>query len=85
MADARIRRLNELTVEIQNAERDLPGGQRPARSGAGRGSRGSASARTPGGARLNDAYWARQDYNQLAVAEAQGRLNRAVQERNSLR
>jgi hypothetical protein len=30
-------------------------------------------------------YWARQDDNQLAVANAQARLNRAVQERNALR
>ena len=38
-----------------------------------------------GRARLNDSYWARQDYNQLAVARAQARLDRAVQERNALR
>jgi hypothetical protein len=38
-----------------------------------------------GRARLNEAYWARQDYNQAAVANAQARLNRAVQERNALR
>ena len=83
-ADARIRRLNELTVEIQNAERDLQAAN--ARLEAGKEPlEGERIGTYAGRSRLSDVYWARQDYNQLAVAEAQGRLNRAVQERNGLR
>ena len=83
-ADARIRRLNEVTVEIQNIERELAAAN--ARLEAGREPlEGERIGTFAGRARLSDAYWARQDYNQLAVADAQARLNRAVQERNALR
>jgi len=83
-ADERARRLNELTVEIQNAERDLQAAT--ARLAAGQEPlEGERIGTYAGRSRLSDAYWARQDYNQLAVATAQARLNRAVQERNALR
>ena len=83
-ADARVRRLNEVTAEIQNLERELAAAN--ARLEAGREPLEGERIGTFGGrARLSDAYWARQDYNQLAVADVQSRLNRAVQERNSLR
>lgn len=83
-ADTRIRRLNELTVEIQNAERDLAAANAALQAGI-EPREGERIGTYAGRARLNDAYWARQDYNQYAVAEAQARLNRAVQERNALR
>jgi len=83
-ADARVRRLNELTAEIQNAERDLAAANAALQAGI-EPREGERIGTYAGRARLNDAYWARQDYNQLAVAEAQARLNRAVQERNALR
>ena len=83
-ADARVRRLNELTVEIQNIERELAAANE--RLEAGREPlEGERIGTYAGRSRLSDAYWARQDYNQYAVAEAQARLNRAVQERNALR
>ena len=83
-ADERIRRLNELTVEIQNTERELQAAN--ARLEAGREPlEGERIGTYAGRSRLSDVYWARQDYNQSAVAEAQARLNRAVQERNALR
>lgn len=83
-ADARVRRLNELTVEIQSIERELQAAN--ARLEAGREPlEGERIGTYAGRSRLSDVYWARQDYNQLAVAEAQARLNRAVQERNALR
>jgi hypothetical protein len=83
-ADQRTRRLNELTVEIQNAERDLQAAN--ARLDAGREPlEGERIGTYAGRSRLSDVYWARQDDNQLAVANAQARLNRAVQERNALR
>lgn len=83
-ADARIRRLNELTVEIQNAERDLQAAN--ARLEAGKEPlEGERIGTYAGRSRLSDTYWARQDDNQYAVATAQARLNRAVQERNGLR
>lgn len=83
-ADTRIRRLNELTVEIQNAERDLAAANAALQAGI-EPREGERIGTYAGRARLNDAYWARQDHNQYAVAEAQARLNRAVQERNALR
>jgi hypothetical protein len=83
-ADARVRRLNELTVEIQNAERDLAAANAALQAGI-EPREGERIGTYAGRARLNDAYWARQDYNQYAVAEAQARLNRAVQDRNALR
>ena len=83
-ADARVRRLNELTVEIQNAERDLAAANAALQAGI-EPREGERIGTFAGRARLNDAYWTRQDYNQYAVAEAQARLNRAVQERNGLR
>jgi hypothetical protein len=83
-ADQRVRRLNELTTEIQNLERDLRAANE--RLEAGREPlEGERIGTYAGRSRLNDAYWARQDYNQLAVADIQARLNRAVQERNALR
>jgi hypothetical protein len=83
-ADERIRRLNEVTVEIQNAERDLAAANATLQAGI-EPREGERIGTYAGRARLNDAYWARQDYNQQAVANAQARLNRAVQERNDLR
>jgi len=83
-ADERIRRLNELTVEIQNAERDLAAANAALQAGI-EPLEGERIGTYAGRARLNDAYWARQDHNQMAVANAQARLNRAVQERNALR
>ena len=83
-ADERIRRLNELTVEIQNAERDLAAANATLQAGI-EPREGERIGTYAGRARLNDAYWARQDYNQQSVANAQARLNRAVQERNALR
>jgi hypothetical protein len=83
-ADQRVRRLNELTTEIQSLERDLQAAN--ARLEAGREPlEGERIGTYAGRSRLNDAYWARQDYNQLAVADLQARLNRAVEERNALR
>jgi hypothetical protein len=83
-ADERIRRLNELTVEIQSAERDLAAANAALQAGI-EPLEGERIGTYAGRARLNDAYWARQDYNQQAVANAQARLNRAAQERNALR
>ena len=83
-ADERIRRLNELTVEIQNAERDLAAANAALQAGV-EPLEGERIGTFGGRARLSDAYWARQDYNQQAVFNAQSRLNRAVQERNTLR
>ena len=83
-ADERIRRLNQLTVEIQNAERDLAAANATLQGGI-EPREGERIGTYAGRARLNDAYWARQDYNQQAVASAQARLDRAVQERNALR
>jgi hypothetical protein len=83
-ADERIRRLNELTLEIQSAERDLAAANAALQAGI-EPLEGERIGTYAGRARLSDAYWARQDYNQLAVARAQGRLDRAVQERNALR
>lgn len=84
-AEERVRRLNELTIEIQNLERDLQAAN--ARLEAGR--EPLEGERTgivyQGRSRLSDAYWARQDDNQRVVAEINARLNRAVQERNALR
>ena len=83
-ADERTRRLNELTVEIQDTERELQAAT--ARLDAGKEPlEGERIGTFAGRSRLSDSYWARQDYNQLAVANAQARLNRAVQERNGLR
>jgi len=83
-ADERLRRLDELTVEIQNAERDLAAANAALQAGI-EPREGERIGTYAGRARLNDAYWARQDDNQMAVASAQARLNRAVQERNALR
>ena len=83
-ADERIRRMNELTVEIQSAERDLAAANATLQAGI-EPREGERIGTYAGRARLNDAYWARQDYNQQAVANAQARLNRAVQERNAIR
>ena len=83
-ADERIRRLNELTIEIQGAERDLAAANAALQAGV-EPREGERIGTYAGRARLNDAYWARQDDNQRAVANAQARLNRAVQERNGLR
>lgn len=83
-ADERVRRLNELTAEIRNAERDLAAAQAALEAGI-EPLEGERIGTYAGRARLNDAYWARQDDNQLAVARAQARLDRAVQERNALR
>jgi hypothetical protein len=83
-ADERIRRLNELTVEIQNAERDLAAANAALQAGV-EPREGERIGTFAGRARLNDEHWARQDYNQQAVANAQARLKRAVQERNALR
>jgi uncharacterized membrane protein len=83
-ADERVRRLNELTVEIQIAERDLAAANAALQAGI-EPREGERIGTYAGRARLNDAYWARQDYNQQAVASAQARLNRAAQERNALR
>jgi len=83
-SDERFRRLNELTVEIQNAERDLQAAT--ARLDAEREPlEGERIGTYAGRSRLSDSYWSRQDANQYAVATAQARLNRAVQERNALR
>jgi hypothetical protein len=83
-AEERARRLNELTVEIQNTERDLQAAT--ARLEAEKEPlEGERIGTFAGRSRLSDAYWARQDANQYAVAVAQARLNRAVQERNALR
>jgi len=83
-ADGRIRRLNELTDQIQVASRDLA--EANAALQAGIEPREGERIGTYGGrARLNDAYWARQEANQRAVANAQARLNSAVEERNGLR
>jgi hypothetical protein len=83
-SEERIRRLNELTVEIQNAERDLAAANATLQAGI-EPREGERIGTYAGRARLNDAYWARQDYNQQQVANAQARLDRAVQERNALR
>ena len=70
-ADERIRRLNELTVEIQNLERELQAAN--ARLEAGREPlEGERIGTYAGRSRLSDTYWARQDYNQLAVADIAG-------------
>jgi hypothetical protein len=83
-ADERLRRLTELTAEIQNAERDLAAANAALQAGI-EPREGERIGTYAGRARLNESYWARQDYNQMAVANAQARLNRAVQERNALR
>jgi len=83
-ADERVRRLNALTVEIQNAERDLATANAALEAGI-EPREGERIGTYAGRARLNDAYWTRQDDNQRAVANAQARLDRAVQERNALR
>jgi hypothetical protein len=84
-AEERVRRLNELTIEIQNLESHLRAAD--ARLEAGR--EPLEGERTgivyQGRSRLSDAYWARQDDNQRVVADINARLNRAVQERNALR
>lgn len=83
-ADERSRRLNELTAEIQSTERALQAAT--ARLDAEKEPlEGERIGTYAGRSRLADAYWARQDANQAAVAQAQAQLNRAVQERNALR
>lgn len=83
-ADERLRRLDEVTVEIRNAERDLAAAKSALEAGV-EPREGERIGTYAGRARLNDAYWARQDDNQMAVARAQDRLDRAVAERNALR
>jgi Domain of unknown function (DUF4124) len=83
-ADERLRRLNELTEQIQAASRDLAAANAALQAGL-EPREGERIGTYAGRARLNDAYWARQETNQRAVAIAQARLDRAVQERNGLR
>ncbi len=83
-ADERIRRMNELTDQIQVASRDLAAANAALQAGL-EPLEGERIGTYAGRARLNEAYWARQETNQRAVANAQARLDRAVQERNGLR
>jgi len=83
-ADERIRRMSELTDQIQIASRDLAAANAALQAGL-EPLEGERIGTYAGRARLNDAYWARQETNQRAVANAQARLDRAVQERNALR
>jgi hypothetical protein len=83
-ADERLRRLSELTEQIQEASRDLAAANAALQAGI-EPREGERIGTFAGRARLNDEYWARQEANQRAVANAQARLDRAVQERNALR
>ena len=83
-ADERLRRLDELTAQIREASRDLEAATAALQTGL-EPLEGERIGTYAGRARLNDAYWARQEANQRAVANAQARLDRAVQERNALR
>jgi len=83
-ADERLRRLTELTEQIQEASRDLATANAALQAGI-EPREGERIGTYAGRARLNDEYWARQEANQRAVATAQARLDRAVQERNGLR
>jgi Domain of unknown function (DUF4124) len=83
-SDERFRRLNELTQQIQDASRDLAWANAALQAGI-EPLEGERIGTFAGRARLNDAYWARQEANQRAVANAQSRLDRAVAERNALR
>lgn len=83
-SDRRFRRLNELTDQIQIASRDFGAANAALQAGV-EPLEGERIGTYAGRARLNDAYWGRQEANQRAVAETQARLDRAVQERNGLR
>jgi hypothetical protein len=73
-ADAEV---NAATQALSQAQAQLAGGKEPLP--------GERTGTAGGGSRLNEAYWARQADNEQAVAKAQARLDRAVQERNSVR
>jgi hypothetical protein len=83
-SDERFRRLNELALQIQEASRDLADANAALQAGI-EPLEAERIGTFAGRARLNDAYWARQEANQRAVANAQARLDRAVAERNALR
>jgi hypothetical protein len=73
-ADAEVR---AATSALEQARAQLETGKEPLP--------GERTGTAGGGSRLNEAYEARQQANERAVAEAQERLQRAVGERNALR
>ena len=73
-ADAEV---NAATQALGTAQAQLASGKEPLP--------GERTGTVGGGSRLNESYWARQADNEQAVARAQARLDRAVQERNSAR
>jgi len=75
-ASERVKALDAISAEIQAASAALA--QARAALEAGREPlEGERIGTYAGRARLDDAYWARQDRNEQAVAEAQARLDRA--------
>lgn len=73
-ADAEVR---AATSALEQARAQLEMGKEP--------QPGERTGTAGGGSRLNEAYEARQQANERAVAEAQERLQRALGERNALR
>jgi Domain of unknown function (DUF4124) len=80
--ESRAQRLRTATAEVEAATQALAQANAQLQSGKEPLS-GERTGTAGGGSRLNDAYWARQQANEQAVAKAQSRLDAAIAARNS--
>jgi hypothetical protein len=80
--EGRAQRLRTATAEVEAATQALAQAKAQLQSGK-EPLPGERTGTAGGGSRLNDAYWARQQANEQAVAKAQSRLDAAIAARNS--
>jgi hypothetical protein len=80
--ESRAQRLRTATAEVEAATQALAQANAQLQSGK-EPLPGERTGTAGGGSRLNDAYWARQQANEQAVAKAQSRLDAAIAARNS--
>ena len=81
---ARVQRLSQADAEVRAATEALERARGQLQAGS-EPLPGERTGTASGGSRLNEAYQARQEGNQRAVAEAEERLKRAVAARNAAR